>query len=178
MQTANAAGTAKDTGESVPDLMAALKAYDWGGDRGTLMGIDARIADAGGDKEKLAEIEQALLDVVQSDVPLPAKEYACRQLALVGTSRCVPTLAAMLSDAEMSDRARFALEAIPGPTVNGALRAALNTAEGMPQVGIVNTLGERRDKEAIPMLEEMRDSADGVLSEAIDRALRKIAEPR
>ncbi|MDQ1255538.1 MAG: hypothetical protein QG656_130 [Candidatus Hydrogenedentes bacterium] len=156
------------------ELMAQLKAYDWGGDRGALVGIDDRIVGAQGAKDKLAEIELALLDVLQSDAKLPAKEYICRKLTLIGTAQCVPALAGMLLDAELSDRARIALEAIPDASVDDALRAALEKAEGNPRVGIVNTLGERRDKKAIPGLSEMRNSPDSVLSKAAEAALRKI----
>jgi len=126
--------------------MAKLKAYDWGGDRGSLMGIDASIVAAHGNAEKLAEIEQALLEVLQSDVPIPAKEYICRQLALIGTDRCVPVLAAMLPDAELSDRARLALEAIPTTVADEALRAALDKVEGDQRAGIVNSLDERKKR--------------------------------
>lgn len=156
------------------EWVTQLKAYDWGGDRGALLGIDDVIVAAQGNKDKLAEIEQALLLVLQSDAKLPAKEYICRQLALIGTARCVPALAGILCDAELSDRARFALEAIPDGSVDDALRAALGKAEGNVRVGIVNTLGERRDKKAIPALSEMRNSPDKVLSKAAEAALRKI----
>jgi len=161
----------------VNDLMAQLEAYDWGGDRGSLAGIDDLVVTAQGDKDKLTEIEQALLEVLQSDAKLPAKEYICRKLALIGTARCVPVLVDMLSDADLSDGARFALEAIPDGSVDDALRAALGEATGTPRVGIVNTLGERRDRKAVPALSEMRNSSDKVLSTAVDAALRKIAPP-
>lgn len=157
------------------DLMAQLKAYDWGGDRGSLCGIDALVAAGHGDKDRLAQIEQNLLEILESDARLPAKEYACRQLALIGTAQCVPVLAGMLSDPELSDRARFALEAIPDASVDDALRAALDHAEGASRVGIVNTLGERRDQKAIPVLSEMRNNPDMVLSKAVEAALRKIS---
>ena len=157
--------------------MATLKTYDWGGDRGALVGIDDHIAAAQGDKDKLAEIEQALLDVLQSDTKLPAKEYICRKLALIGTARGVPALAAMLTDPELSDRARVALEAIPDPSADDALRTALAEAEGTQRVGIVNTLGERRDQKAVPALTEMQNNADPVLANAAKAALRKIAPP-
>ncbi len=159
------------------DLIAQLEAYDWGGDRGSLVGIDNLIVAARGGADKLAEIEQALLEVLQSDAKLPAKEYACRQLALIGTARCVPVLAEMLSDTDLSDCARFALEAIPDGSVDDALRAALAEASGNLRVGIVNTLGERRDRKAVPALSEMRDSLDKVLSTAVEAALRKIGAP-
>lgn len=128
------------------DLLAKLKAYDWGGDRGALMGIDESIVAAHGKAETLAEIEQALLEVLQSDAPIPAKEYICRQLALIGTDRCVPMLAALLLDAELSDRARLALEAIPTTAAEDALRTALDKVEGDRRAGIVNSLDERKKR--------------------------------
>jgi hypothetical protein len=110
------------------------------------MAIDASIVAAYGNAEKLAEIEQALLEVLQSNAPIPAKEYICRQLALIGTDRCVPVLAAMLPDAELSDRARLALEAIPTTLADEALRAALDKVEGDQRAGIVNSLDERKKR--------------------------------
>lgn len=159
------------------ELLEKLKAYDWGGDRGALVGIDDLIAGAHRNQDTLAEIEAALLEVLQSDVKLPAKEYVCRQLALIGTASCVPALAQLLTDAEMSDRARLALEAIPGTAADDALRAALDKTSGIQRVGIINTLGERHDKKAAPMLSEMRNDPDGALSEAAAAALRKIEPP-
>ena len=159
------------------ELMERLKTYDWGGDRGALVELDALIVAAQGDKEKLAAIEEALLEVLQSAAPLPAKEYICRQLALIGTARCVPALATMLNDVPLADRARFALEAIPDASADEALRGALGTAESVARVGIVNTLGERGDQQAVPMLTELRDSGDKMLSEAAGAALNKITPP-
>ena len=158
------------------EMIAQLKTYDWGGNRGSLAGIDELVVAAQGDTQKLAEIEGALLGVLQSGAKLPAKEYICRKLALIGTARCVPALAAMLADAELSDCARFALEAIPDASVDDALRAALAGATGNPRVGIVNTLGERRDKKAVSALADMLGGADEVLSKAIEAALRKISQ--
>ena len=44
------------------ESMTKLKAYDWGGDRGSLAGIDERIVTAQGNSNTLLEIEEALLD--------------------------------------------------------------------------------------------------------------------
>ena len=161
----------------VNDLMDKLSTYDWGSDRASLAGIDHAIIVAQGDAAKLAEIEAALLEVLQSDAALPAKEYICRQLALIGTERCVPVLAAMLTDEELSDCARLALEAIPDASVDEALRAALDKTGGIQRIGVVNTIGERGDQGAVPALLEMRNNPDGDLTKAVETALRKIAPP-
>lgn len=154
--------------------MGALMAYDWGGDRGALTGIDQRIAEAQGNKKQLREIEKAFLEVLKSDAKLPAKEYVCRQLAFMGTPHSVPVLAKMLYDEDLSDCARLALEGIPGSSVDKALRAALEKVDGDRRVGIVNTLGERCDQKAISALSKMRNGPDKALSAAVETSLRKI----
>jgi len=126
--------------------MAKLQAYDWGGNRGALVAIDDLINAAYGNTEKLAEIEIALLEVLQSAAPLPAKEYSCRKLALIGTDRCIPVLAEMLLNPELSDCLRLALEAIPGSAAEAALQAALDKVEGNQQTGIINSLDERKKR--------------------------------
>ena len=158
------------------ETIAQLKVYDWGGDRGSLAGIDDAIKTAQGDKEKLAAIEQALLEVLQSDAKLPAKEYGCRKLALIGTALSVPVLAGMLASSDLSDCALFALEGIPDAAAAEALRAALGETTGNTRVGVVNTLGERRDPEAVTALTEIQKGSDDVMSKAVESALRKIAE--
>jgi len=156
------------------ESMTKLKAYDWGGDRGSLADIDERITAAQGDPNKLTEIEAALLDVLHSEVKLPAKEYICRKLALIGTDRAAPVLAPMLRDKALSDCARLALEAIPGPRANAALCAALEHTRGDVRVGIVNTLGERGSQSAVSALSKLRRGQDEATAVAAAAALRKI----
>lgn len=156
------------------ELTEPLARYDWGGERASLYGIEIAIQEARGDVARLAEIELSLIEVLQSGAPLPAKEYACRQLAIIGTAQCVPALAAMLSDPDLLDRAIFALQAIPDPTAAGAMREALKAATGVARIGIVNALGERRDKAAVPALEALANEPDPVMQGAVASALRKI----
>lgn len=156
------------------ELMEPLARYDWGGERASLYGIEIAIQEARGDAARLAEIELGLIEVLQSGAPLPGKEYACRQLAQIGTAQCVPALAAMLSDPDLLDRAIFALQAMPDPAAADALREALKAATGVARIGIVNALGERRDKEAVPALEGLASDPDPVLQGAVKSALRKI----
>lgn len=156
------------------DLKAKLKTYDWGGDRGALYELDELIKNAQADAKKLAEIERALLEALESGMKVAAVDYICRQLALMGTRRAVPALAKLLQDEDLFDRALYALNAIPEKAAGRALRKALSTAEGDLRVGIVNSLGERHDEKAIPALEALRDEPDATLSRAVEAALRKI----
>src|SRR3954469_2361504 len=64
--------------------------------------------------------ERELIEILQSK-PKPEKAIACKQLATVGTKVCVPELAKLLSDEQLSSWSRIALEAIPGPAADAAL---------------------------------------------------------
>ena len=54
--------------------------------------------------------------------PPAEKALACKQLAIYGAKDAVPALAPLLSDPELASWARIALEAIPGPAADAALR--------------------------------------------------------
>src|SRR5512137_1208331 len=86
-----------------------------------------------------------LIAVLQTSADRKEKADACRELAVVGTSKAVPVLAKMLADEEMNHMARYALETIPGPAVDKALREQLPNLKGRPLVGVIGSLGVRKD---------------------------------
>ena len=45
--------------------------------------------------------------------------------------------------------ARYALETIPDPSVDDALRDALGKLKGRPLLGVIGSLGVRRDAKAV-----------------------------
>ena len=118
--------------------------------------------------------EAELLAVLGSDAGRQAKAEACRMLARVGTAQAVPALAALLEDEELSHMARYALEPIPDPAVDAALRAALGRLDGVRLVGVLDSLGNRRDPEAVPPLAPLLTDADPVVAQAAARALGRI----
>jgi HEAT repeat protein len=85
---------------------------------------------------------------------------ACRRLALIGTRQAVPPLAALLSNPELAHYARYALKPIPDPSVDDALRAALPKLKGKLLVGVINTIGDRRDTKAVDALARLMYSPD------------------
>ena len=82
-------------------------------------------------------IEAKLLPVLKSpETPKDAKRYICRWLAVVGSADCVPAVAELLADAELSHPARMALE--PGAQIRTrphALRTALPKVKGQLLAG-------------------------------------------
>ena len=74
------------------------------------------------------------------------------RLSLVGTKDSVAPLAALLGDEKLSHLARYGLEPIPDPAVDDALRDALGKLKGRPLIGVIGSLGVRRDAKAIEPL--------------------------
>ena len=68
--------------------------------------------------------QQRLLGVLVGRAPSAEKAAACKRLAMIGDEASVPALAGLLPNAELSSWARIALEVIPGPAPNDALRTA------------------------------------------------------
>ena len=93
--------------------------------------------------------EAKLLAVLRSGATVEEKSAACRQLARIATKESVPTLAALLGDEKLSHMARYALEPIPDPSADEALRSALGNLHGGPRLGVIGSLGTRRDAKAV-----------------------------
>ena len=111
--------------------------------------------------------EGKLIGVLQSDAPPQDKAIACKQLAVYGSPAAVPALAALLPDKELSSWARIALEAIPGPAADDALRAATGKVQGRLLVGVINSIGVRRDAKAVdPLVARLKDADTDVASAA------------
>lgn len=119
--------------------------------------------------------EAALIAVLQSSAPLFDKAKACQQLAVIGTKNSVPALAKLLADDELSHYARFALEPLPDPSVDEALRASLNQLQGGLLVGVINSIGMRRDVQAVDALKTLLANTDPSVAAAAAAALGRIA---
>ena len=111
--------------------------------------------------------EQALLALLRSDAPAAEKAVTCKNLAIYGSSAAVPDLAKLLPDPQLSSWARIALEAIPGEAADQALRSATESLDGLLLVGTINSIGVRRDANAVETLTtRLRDSDSEVASAA------------
>lgn len=152
----------------------ALKKFDWGSDLGALAPIEDAITAALGKPEAGKEIETRLIAAMKGELSRDAREYVCRKLANVGTAACVPGLAALLVDKESSHMSRFALEQIPAPEAAQALREALPKASGLVKVGIISSLGAKRDAAAVAPLGELLKDGDWTIVRAAALALGAI----
>jgi HEAT repeat protein len=152
---------------------AALEDYEFGASRAgwTALERELRTADAG----RRAAIERRLIEVLREPHATgAATKLACQTLARAGSARCVPALESLLADPEKGDLARCALEALTCPEAGQALCRALPGARGPIKVGIVNSLGARREAGAVPQLVAPLDDADAGVRAAAVAALGRI----
>ncbi len=117
---------------------------------------------------------EKLVAVLKSDAPQKEKADACRELARTGTTDAVAPLAALLGDEQLSHMARYALETIPGSAADKALRDALKSLRGRLLVGVIGSIGVRRDKAAVKPLAGFLQDIDQDVREAAARALGSI----
>ena len=137
---------------------------------GLSMPVDgfAQADDTGGEKERM------LLAVLESDAPKAEKAIACKKLAIDGSGAAVPELAKLLSDPHLSSWARIALEAIPDAVADDALRTAASSLEGILLVGVINSIGVRRDQRSVDTLAGKLTAIDGDVARAAAVALGRI----
>jgi type 1 glutamine amidotransferase len=164
-------------GSGMEQQLAKIKTYDFGDSRLALTELSDEIRKAYGKPEELKKYEAALIDVLKSDAKYAGKQYACRELSIIGTEQSVPVLSGMLTNQEYSDMARYALERIPGEAVNKALCGALGKAEGKARIGIINSLGERGCTAATADIAKCAAGSDKMLCGAAIGALGKIGGP-
>ncbi len=123
-------------------------------------------------------LAQGMAGMLGSDASTAWKKFFCEQLSLIGTADEVPSLARILNDPKLGFHARLALERIPGVESTGALRGAAANAAGLPLIGEINALGERRDPQAVELLGRYATGTDApAVKGAAIHALGKIGGP-
>jgi len=96
---------------------------------------------------------------------------------VVGEPSAVPALAELLADPRLAHYARTALEPMPSGTADQALREALGRLNGGLLVGVINSIGVRRDPVALTGLARLRQSDDQAVRDAATAAINRIRRP-
>jgi len=151
-----------------------LMTYTFGDSREPLMVIQDRIRASYGDAEERLNLELQLAELLKIESSWECKDFACRQLMIVGTKKSVKALSGLFGNEKTADMARFALEKINDPSADKALCDALEGASGKTLVGIINSLGERRSASSVSALEGFASNADSDVAKAAKDALAKI----
>jgi HEAT repeat protein len=102
------------------------------------------------------------------------KAKACQRIGELGAKEAVPALSALLGNEHLSTYARYGLEPIADPSADDALRAGLSKLRGNLLIGVINSIGKRRDAKAGPALAKMLYGGDGDVARAAAAALGNI----
>ncbi len=158
-----------------PDPWREVVKMKFGGDRTFASGLQRLILDA--DPSEYPALEKQLAAVLNDSACTDcAEDWVCRMLFYCGSPACVPMLAPLLEDDNRSDRARYALQEIPGAEVDAAFRGALPKLTGAAKAGLMGSIARRGDKQAIALLKSVladkNESRD--VSEAAERALVRL----
>ena len=121
--------------------------------------------------------EAELIAILQSDGPPADKAMACKRLAIYGSEKCVLDVGKLLKDEQLSSWARITLEAIPGKASNQVLRTESESVKGRLLVGILNSIGVRRDVESVDLLSKYVMDSDTSVASAAAVALGRIGNP-
>ena len=120
--------------------------------------------------------EQKLIEVLRSNAPAAEKAITCKRLAIYGSQEAVPALAPLLADERLSSWARIALEAIPGPAADEALRQAADKVQGRLLIGVINSMGVRGDAKAVELLATKLKDSDAEVASAAAVALGHVGD--
>lgn len=154
--------------------VAALRRWEWGQPYGPLDTLNQALAAAQQDVALRRDLEKRLAALLQGQATRAAQDFACRALSLVGEAATVPALSGLLANPDLSHLARYALERNPDPAALEALRAALSKTTGRLRVGVINSLGARGDRQAVPRLVPMLKDPDLEVVAAAALALGKM----
>ena len=155
----------------------ALKTYDWGTDINLLKPIDEAVFSTHGDAAATKALADRLASTLKPEYSRAAKDFVCRKLMVIGTAESVPTLAGLLGDKDLSHMARYALERIPAAEAAQALRDALPKLNGDLKIGVIGSLGVRRDEASVPALSGLLGDSDAAVATAAATALGDIGTP-
>ena len=169
-------GSDSDNTSDIKKILAKIAVYDYGQSRESLLALRELVNASLDSPDLTVRIEKEMIAFLKSDATFAGKQFICEQLSIIGTEEAVPTLTKMLSDEKSYDIAFYALQRIPDPAVDIALRDALPKAERKVKIGIINSLGERRDGNAVGQLDQLVYDADPQIALSAAAALGKIAD--
>jgi HEAT repeat protein len=154
----------------------AIPEYDFGKSRRALAAIEEEIRNV--PPSSFPQIEARLLEALESsETTFAGRQFVCRMLRRVGSAKSVPALSNMLADKELSHMARFALQFMATPEAGAALREALPKLDGDLKIGVIGSIGQRGEKQAVPQIAQLITGGNLDISRAAIESLGRIGGP-
>ncbi len=144
-------------------LFQTLLTFEYGQSPAVLERIERLVYACGSDVVQQQELAARLAAVLDAKASYAAKEFCCRQLALIGSEPQLPVLQRYVLDKAMSNIVLFALARFPeSAKVDQALRQACRKSQGSVRMAVIKTIAVRRDVNAVDLLKTIvsKDKSD------------------
>lgn len=165
--------------ENVRPELAAILSYDFEQSRRPLSEVQDMVTEAANGPDAGAALAAELASLLPLCTTYAAKDFLCRQLAVIGTESEAGEIAALLYSDETTHMARYALQGIPGQKVDAELVKALHAKlSETATVGIINTLAVRKSFSASDALIQLsREHHGDPIGDAAQAALNSLSPP-
>lgn len=127
-------------------------------------------------KKERAVFNDELLKILDGSKPVLLKQQILQLLAQTAGKTEVPQIAKLLSQPDLFESARWALERIPDPQSGESLLNYLKTAPVEQKDDIILTLGAKNFQPAIPAIRQLAKDKDGQVRVAAYAALAKLSD--
>ena len=155
------------------DPYQALVTRDYGTADAEMMAVEKEVESATPDQRPA--VEAKLIAVLNNPAAtMPGKQFVCQMLRIIGSDACIPSVAKLLGDEKLSHMARLVLQALHDPAADAALLQGLGQAQGNLKIGIIATLGDRHDEEALQALAPLLAGTDAAQAKSALNAVAKI----
>lgn len=144
----------------------------------TLFDAAAELCAPGREIERSQAVE-LLARLTEPQQPQPIKIVGLEILALaIPLDGDVQSIARLLSDPDLFDKARTALERIGGVKARESLRNAVHSAAPEQQCALLDSLGELKDRDSLDLLKTILKGDNAGLRLAALRAIARIGDPQ
>ncbi|MDP6505992.1 MAG: hypothetical protein QF886_20380, partial [Planctomycetota bacterium] len=133
------------------DVFTKLKHLEPGEFGAEMIEAQKLVSESHSKVEARLQIEKKLVDILTAENATGlAKRFACRELYRIGGEYSVPALVALLAQPELAQAARYALQGNRSTDASKALIEALENSEPPLKVGILHSIGARRQRDVVP----------------------------
>ena len=167
-------GPSKELINKVKSIHKVIVDYEYGDSRSWLQEYQDLMIEVYNMPEIHDKVERLMIKVLKSNASNDGKLLICKYLGTIGGNSSLPVLRKMLFTPSSSNMALIALTSIPGEEASKTLIGALENNEGEALIGIINTLGLRRDPKANQPLNGFISSEDQHVANASIHALGTI----
>jgi HEAT repeat protein len=158
----------------ISQLVGAAAGYESGQSMQPLRRIEELIRQSSGQPALRKQLEAGLVQLLTMDSTAEAKQFACQELATIGTDDSLPALAQLLESEKTVSLACQALSSNHSAKANDVLRQALSGSRGAARVQLISTLGDHQDTGAIKQLAELANDLEVTVAQAAVLALGKV----